>query len=130
VSELPEDVARFIAGNISSVSQLEVLLLLRNSGAKTWSRQEIGGALYTSPEMMAAPLAELCDCGLLSATPPPDELYRFNPATPGLEAVVAKLNDLYAQRRVAVIGLIYSQPSDRVRSFADAFKFRKDKDQG
>ena len=129
MSDLPEDVANFIAGNIGSVSQLEVLLLLRNGGSKAWSREEIGSALYTSPEMMAGPLAGLCACGLLTATPSPEELYRFQPATPALELAVARLNDLYAQRRVAVIGLIYSQPTDRVRTFADAFKFRKDKDQ-
>jgi len=129
VSELPEDVASFIAGNIHSVSQLEVLLLLRNSGSRAWSREEIGSALYASGEMMATPLAELSAGGLVSATPPPNELYRFQAATPALDSMVAKLNEMYSQRRVAVISLIYSQPTDRVRTFADAFKFRKDKDQ-
>jgi len=33
----------------------------------------------------------------------------------------------YADRRVTVIGLIFSKPVDKIRSFADAFRIRKDR---
>jgi hypothetical protein len=47
--------------------------------------------------------------------------------TPALDAAVAQLAKDYAERRVSVITLIFSKPVDKLRTFADAFRLRKDK---
>jgi hypothetical protein len=54
--------------------------------------------------------------------------YRFAPATAEMEAAVDGLAESYAKYRVAVIALIFSKPSERVRTFSEAFRIRRRKD--
>jgi hypothetical protein len=55
-----------------------------------------------------------------------DESYRYRPAGPELETHVATLAQAYEQRPVTLIRLIYALRDTRIRSFADAFRLRKD----
>ena len=125
--EFPEELRQFLAEHISSVAQLEVLLLLRSDREREWTAAEVSTALYTTAEMVAEQLAELHRRGLLSAHDGPEPRYRYWPSTPERDARVTQLEAMYRERRVAVITAIYSQPIDKVRTFADAFRLRKDK---
>ena len=42
------------------------------------------------------------------------------------DAMIALLEELYRERRVAVISEIHSTPISKVQTFADAFRLRKD----
>jgi hypothetical protein len=126
-SGLPEDVKQFLQEHISSVAQLEVLLMLRNHGDRQWTPGEVSKALYTTPEMVAEQLADLCKRGLLEVADGSEPHYRYAPADPELDSQVGTLDTAYKERRVAVITFIYSQPVEKVRTFADAFRLRKDK---
>jgi hypothetical protein len=46
-------------------------------------------------------------------------------ATDDLDRIVDDLAESYAKYRVAVIGLIFARPSERITLFADAFRIRK-----
>lgn len=126
MNDLPDDVRRFLTGNIGSVAQLEVLLLLRSNRDQAWNAAEVSRALYTVPEMMAAQLADLETKGLLELTDGAEHRYRYRPRLDELDAVVGRVCELYKQRRVAVISLMYAEPADKARSFADAFRIRKE----
>jgi hypothetical protein len=126
VEALPDALKRFIVENVSSVAQLEVLLLLRAHRDTLWTADSVSRALYTTPEMMAAQLAELQTRGLLVAMEAPQRQYRYQPKTNELERMVADLDQVYKERRVSVISQIYAAPVDRVRTFADAFRLRKE----
>ncbi len=52
--------------------------------------------------------------------------YRFEPATPELEQVVARLASHYSVDMVAVAELIHSRVDKRAQQFADAFRWRKE----
>ena len=45
-----------------------------------------------------------------------------------LDAVVARVADMYRERRVAVISLIATKPLQNVKAFSDAFRLRKRKE--
>lgn len=124
---LPEDVKQFLQEHISSVAQLEVLLLLRSEPERQWTAEQVAKALYTTPEMVAEQLSELSRRGLAAASEDTELHYRFWPATPELDGQAAVLDRAYKERRVAVITYIYSQPVEKVRTFADAFRLRKEK---
>ena len=124
--EFPDDVQQFLSGHISSVAQLEVLLLLRSQREREWTPSEVAKALYTTPEMVAEQLAELERRGLLAFAEGSEPRYRYWPVAPELDEQVTRLDAVYHERRVAVITFIYSQPLDKVRTFADAFRLRKD----
>lgn len=121
--DFPEDVRRFIGDSIDSVQQLEILLFLRNDPNRSWSADEVGQSLYISPQPAELRLLGLKARNLLAASGTPS-VYRYAPQTAELDAVVARLADLYRERRVTVITLIYSRPLP-AQAFADAFRLRK-----
>ena len=53
------------------------------------------------------------------------ETFRFRPLSAQLEETPRRLAACYRERRSAVIAAIFSRPSEAVRSFADAFRFKK-----
>jgi hypothetical protein len=127
MDDFPADVRHFILANITSVDQLEVLLLLRSSPDKEWTAAEVSRQLYTEPESAAARLADLAALGLLAVQEGGERLYRYRPRAGEQDRVVGRLADVYKQRRVATIALIYSErPNSPVQAFADAFRFRKE----
>ena len=129
--EIPKDVAQFITEYIDSLEQLEVLLLMRASAPTEWDGAAVARELRIDPGSASGRLASLAARGLLVATDEAGGRYRFDPRSSELNRVVGRLADTYKERRVSVITLIFSKPSDTIRSFADAFRIRKDdKDNG
>jgi hypothetical protein len=122
---VPAEVRRFIAAEIESVEQLEVLLLLRGAPDKGWTAKEVARALVSQPESAADWLDRMEGRGLLHRD---GDSYRYAPADPEVAESIDGLAESYARYRVAVIGLIFSKPSERVTFFADAFRIRRPKD--
>ena len=126
MDDIPANVGQFLEERIHSVAQLELLLLLKKDDSRTWTAQQTSQTLAVPVEMTAAQLAELHVAGLLAVTAPPDPQYSYRPKSKELDQVVGSLQQVYEERRVSVITLIYSKPVDKVRTFADAFRLRKD----
>lgn len=112
---------RLIAEHIHSVEQLEVLLLLRATPEKAWSAAEVARALVSQADTAETRLIDLEQRGLISRG---EDGWRYDPGR--REREVTQLAEAYGTRRVAVVGLIFSKPSDSVTSFSDAFRLRKD----
>ena len=53
-------------------------------------------------------------------------IYRFGCETTELRDLVDRLAEAYAQQLIPVTNMIHTKPR-RIRQFAEAFKFRKDK---
>jgi hypothetical protein len=125
--EIPSNVRAFLNDHVESVVQVEVLLLLYAEPARAFSTADVVSALRIEPAWAEAQLSNLCARGMLAANGDGD--YHWAPRTAEIEAAVAGLARAYADRRVTVIGLIYAKPApgDPLRSFADAFRIRKDK---
>jgi hypothetical protein len=124
-SGVPAPVRRFIAGHIESVGQLEVLLLLRAAADKQWTTDEVARAVVTQPASAAGWLEQLAGDGLVT---PEDVGYRYSPPSRDVERAIDELAESYAKYRVAVIGLIFSKPSEQVRDFPEAFRLRRPRD--
>ncbi len=129
-SELPEDVRRFIVDHIDSVEQLEILLLLHQHRDRAWNAESVARELRISPMSAGDRLEDLRHSELLTRKSGTELEYRYAPASPKLDATVGGLITAYAERRVTVINLIFSKPVDKIRTFADAFRLRKDDDNG
>jgi hypothetical protein len=122
---IPANVHRFLKDNIQSISQLELLLLLFQHRQRAWSVSEAAKAQYTAEAMTQAALESLRRLGLVSSSGDPDPQYQYAPDSPELDQLVTELSQLYVERRVTIINLIYSSPLDKLQSFADAFRIRK-----
>lgn len=119
---IPEPLRLFLRRNISSVSLLEVLLLLKRGAPRSWSPEELSVEMRTNPSYATSQLAELLALKLLTLDA---GRFRYEPSEEDKEVLDA-LELLYNSKRSAVIDFIYSQPIDSIRDFAEAFKIKKD----
>ena len=122
-------VREFITHHIDSVMQLELLLYLAaNCRGEICTPQSLAQQLRVAATWVESQLRAMAAGGLTvlvaEGTSPQ---FRYEPRTAELSATVDELARAYADRRVTVIGLIFSKPVDKIRSFADAFRLRKDR---
>ena len=121
-------VRSFLADHIDSVLELELLLLLRSHAQQSWTPAALAGELKIDPSWASEQLEKFALRDLLSrGGDGPQREYRYAPTSPQLDADVAAVADAYATHRVTIIGLIFSKPTSTLKSFADAFRIRKDK---
>ena len=102
---------------------MEILLLLAEQD-RSWSSAEIFQKIQSSKASVDQRLEFLVSAGLLSHDA--DNTFRFSPKDDATRNIVKDLAEAYRTRRVRIIEAIYTRKSDAVRSFADAFKFKKD----
>ena len=125
-ADIPDVVRAFVAQNIDSAELLETLLLVHGGADKPWTPEEVAQSIYTVPASAIRRLEQLVQMRLASSSDGVNPLYRYAPDSPALAAQVDALAAAYRANRVAVINLIYNRPPDPLRSFADAFKLRRD----
>lgn len=127
---ISERVRAFVAQQIDSVVQLEALLLLHAHPQKEFEPADVARELRIDAAWAEPQLLELCRKGLLKCNEASTRLFRYAPASPELDATVSDLAQAYATRRVTIISLIFSKPPNPIRSFAEAFRLRRDKPNG
>lgn len=128
--QLPDEVARFIADHITSVEQLEILLLLRSAPGEEWSARKVCEAIRTSEHSAARRLADLEAGGLIVARSASERLYRYCPSSEVLAEAIDRLASAYAELRYKVLDAIFSNPISNLHVYANGFRFRKDRDDG
>jgi hypothetical protein len=111
----------FVAANVHSVEELEILLLLQRSPETFWSADAIAQHLSLRPDGVAGRCRELERRGLLRGGES-GPVFRFAPADSDAVAQVARLATMYRDQRITVLNAIYSAGLTRLRSFAEAFK--------
>lgn len=130
-SDILDEVRTLIVQQLDSVVQLELLLLMHSKPAQAWNAEEIARELRIEPNSAAKQLTQLAERGFLRTETQDANRYRYAPASSTMDMQVSELSRIYQSRRVTVISLLYSKPTDTLRSFADAFRiFRKEKDDG
>lgn len=114
---VPPPLRAFLLEHIDSVAQLEALLLLRRAG-KPLPAATVAAALYVPEPAAAAELATLQARGLVTVEA---DGWRYL-----ADPMVDLLAETYARALIPVTNIVHGNPL-RLRRFADAFKFRKDK---
>lgn len=124
-SSFPEDVKQFIERNLDSLEELEVLLFLHRQPSAALTAEALATAIYTNPTSTHAKLRALQHKGLVEARESEHATtFQYLPSSPKAR-FVDRLATLYAERRVAVTNIIISKPLPNIQAFADAFDFRK-----
>ena len=123
---IPRDVESFIHEQLTSVAQLEILLLLHADPEKQLTPSEVAEQLRIDPVWAASELDRLRGAGVLDTAD--HGAYCYAPRTPELAGAIDGLAKAFSTHRVSVITMIFATPSDSVGSFADAFKLKRDDD--
>jgi len=124
--DIPDNVKRLLSDHITSVEQLEVLLLLFRHPWEPWTSDRVTEELRTSPSSAHQRLSDLVARGLLRIEQNPERFI----AEPRWASDVAGLARAYSERRYTVINLIFSKPIDNLKVYADAFRFKKEEPDG
>jgi hypothetical protein len=122
---LPIEIRGFIAQQIESLAQLEAILLMKRESQRSWNAVELARQLYLSEEMCGAMLEEL-ERRQFTVRDAAEKSFRYACPDARADELLGRLAGLYVERRVAVISEIYSNPVSKVKTFADAFRLRKD----
>ncbi len=125
-AQIPDEVRRLVAEHIPTAEMLEIVLLLAREPGRGWTADEVSRRVFTVPAAAVASLEGLVARGLAASDTAADPSYRFAPATDELRRQVEALSEAYRVSRVAVIQLVFQKPADPLRSFADAFRMRRD----
>lgn len=118
-------VLSFVRSAIKSSWSLELLLLLHRDPQRLWSGEALVRELRGSPPLVNESLTALRAAGIVEIA---EAGARYRPQSRELGELAAALVELYRQKPTTVLHTIFNAPSDKIRSFADAFLFRKDTD--
>lgn len=124
--DFSNDVKQFIEQNVESLAQLEMLLLMRQDPGRAWDAAEIAKALYIPPEMAESFLLDFTRRGYIQTNLPTTMRFVYGPLDENLSRLIDEVVTAYQERRVAITSLIYSKPLNKVQTFADAFRLRKE----
>jgi hypothetical protein len=123
---LPPEVERLISGHFDSAEQLDILLLLHGQPERQWVATEVSKAIFSVPTSATRRLKELVAAGFLLSMGEGDPRYWYSPESESLRVQVDALAAAYRADRVAVINRIFQKPTDPVKSFANAFRLRRE----
>jgi hypothetical protein len=114
-ADFSDDFCRFLQSSIPSVQAAELLLALQADPAAAFRPKDAAEAKI----LQSFHAAGLAMAGV-------DQTYQYRPANETLHAHVQRLAKAYEERPVTLIRIIYALRDGKIRSFADAFRLRKD----
>lgn len=127
---LPDSVKAFLQSSVSSVEELEILLLLRAHPSRCWTVEQVSDEVRSGASSAATRLEDLRGRGLVDVHEGALRNYSYAMQTADVETALAGVERAYTTHRHRVIDLIFSKPIERIRVFASAFDFRKRKPHG
>lgn len=125
---LSQKLERFLRTSIRSVWEIELLLLLRKERARSWATAELVRHLRASSLVVSDALVALQRIDLVARDP--ENRFTYRPATDELTAIADELAATYACAPASIMSVIWSTPTTNIQTFADAFRLRKDKNDG
>ena len=122
--ELPTVAREFVVQYVSSVAELEALLLLRQPMTESWTAESLARRLYISAVAAQGVLDALLQGGFVIKV---GDSFRFAPAREELRTGLDAVAQAYPRFLIAITQLIHERPTSAPRRFAEAFRFRQDR---
>ena len=117
-------VVSFVRAHITSLLQLEALLLVFEAGQRSLSAQQLSKQMYVPESVLTQWLegfttSELCERS--------DDGYRL-PDSPPVYELLSEVADCYLRRRISLSRVVFeSSRSEQRTSLSEAFRLRKDR---
>lgn len=124
MAEPSNGLCALIGRYIQSVTALEVLLMLHLEPSRAWGADALAVQLRGNATAVATHLQFFVEAGFAAKVDA--DTYRYNAQETGMHALIEELAQVYRERPVALVELIYSEPQRKLRILADAFKIKKD----
>ena len=124
---LPSEVLYLVHHYLPTMEHVELLLMLARDDTRRWTPAEAAAEAKSTVAGTHTRLRDLERAGLAVADPA-DEAYRYSPATATFRNATEELRRIYNTRPVSLVRAVYERPPSALRSFADAFRLRREDD--
>lgn len=125
---LSREVDEFIRDEIDTIPHLEALLLVWNSRPKQWTIDEMTAELYVDSAASKSILQSLARRGLLALESGAPERYRYASVSLSRDSIVEAVDAAYRNDLIRISRMIHSNAARTIRDFAEAFRFKKDRE--
>lgn len=130
-----DDVRAFLREYIESYEELELVLLLHRESLGSWSAQSLGAQLHLDSSVLDGALLALLNKQLVKKVVDERSACYQLQSFPALDGILGRLARTYASNAVEIVKLMSAHSIERIRTaalrtFANAFVFRKDKRNG
>jgi predicted DNA-binding transcriptional regulator len=115
------DLISFVQAAVGSVCALELLIYLRRERDKSFRADELVREMRSSELAVGQALDGLMQSGLVVEIPQVG--YRYQQSSAQLDLICQRLETEYARKPVTIIRTILAAPNEKLRIFADAFRF-------
>ena len=115
----------FFTDHVQSIERLEILCILAENPAKSWSVNEVFRHVQSTEKSVGDCLQHFAIHNLAAIDS--NNCFQFPSRTSEETKAAVDLVRTYRERRVAVIEAIYAKRADGIQGFADAFRPRKKK---
>jgi hypothetical protein len=122
--KLPEPVRAFIASNLSSIEQLEILCLMFTSPGAEWTAEAVYRKVLTTMPSVEQTLGKFVAAGLLERSHASVATFRPLTGLPVQDRII-ELCRLYREMPARIIETIYQKDARTTRDFSDAFKLKR-----
>lgn len=119
-----ESALKFASETFRSVWPIELLFFLSRKPDQAWRVDTLARELRASVLIVTQGLSALQAVGFVTADQ--QYAYSFRPQTAESIELARALVNLYQRKPRAINRAIFAAPRDRIQSFADAFRLRKD----
>jgi hypothetical protein len=128
-----ESVRTFLRDHVEAYEHLEVLLLMSRDGHRTWTPAEVAAVLNLPVPIVSATLDHLRAHHVLETVAEAADTFRYRPESPDAAECVAALHRAYESDRLSIVKVMSANALERlrtstIRTFADAFRLRRRKD--
>lgn len=123
-ADFPEELGALIQECVPNLEAAETLLLLFHQRDRQWTVADVIAGLHptvTTDGAVRKYLDTFVGRGMVSRKG--DEAWQYEPSSAELHTLVEVLDRAHKRRPVTLVRLIYNL---KIRSFADAFRLRKD----
>lgn len=119
------DVREMVRKRVTSMDHVEVIVGLRGAGEAGMTETQLRTATRLDSAQLARAVRDLLRADII-ALDAAAGCYRYQPRSDADRATLESIMQLYHQKPVTLVKLIYSMPSVTIDAFADAFRLRED----
>ena len=121
---MDDELREFLRHSLRSVWNIELLLWLYRHMGRGWLAADLVQEMRASDMVVGQGITSLQQAGLIQAEA--SGTYRYSPASPELDRLVQQLERVYRERPSVVTRALFAPSNDKLATFADAFRLKKD----
>lgn len=126
MEDIPPEVRDLVRRHVTSGDHLEILMRMYDAPERAFTRDDLRQTTHIAERSLQRCLDELTDSGIIRRAE--SGTWQYGPKNVQDRHALDQLAQMYNQRPVTLVRLVYERPSAPLKSFSDAFRLREPRD--